>query len=207
MKLDNLIRIRFREVPREILVRNPGIARLSLLGHRMQAVPWQSCGSYALAGMLQARLELDLSEEEVLKDKYLLGHPKIKRTSVTEMASLTHHFSMLHRIEDPKVFMTNRGDIRQLRYLTETGLMPVIIHRNHYEGQGSGHFHLMLGSAADQVYFQNGAKGHVGFFKCDANTFCDQWWPVKQGRITEKWYLALPKKNERLPEMFKGKYM
>jgi len=131
-------------------------------------------------------------------------------TQPKQMAELLRRIGKRKLKENLKIFVTRKGNGKQLEYLLSIEALP-IIHRGFHEEDGEGHYEVVLGidRKTSSIYLYNSANNvkTSGFYRKSMDEFMRFWWPnPKLGG--ERWYLVAVERDEKLPSSrFRGKYL
>jgi len=186
-----------------------------------------SCGTCCIRTVLLLNYRIMSREQDMWKlmKETLDVKGDIKDgTSPMQIAGIMRHIHSKEKltykekeIGGLKFFMSSRGDLGQLKYWTDNGLLP-IINRPRHENNWGNHYEVVLGLDKDFVYLYNPANyaSTSGFHKRRSEEFMSHWWLNTHGN--DRWYITavpetenkrfvLPKKTSENSTAFIGKYV
>ncbi|MGV8171832.1 MAG: hypothetical protein ACP5OA_04020 [Candidatus Woesearchaeota archaeon] len=167
-----------------------------------------SCGTSCIRTILLINYGIMFSEKDMWKIMKENNGGDIKNgTSPIQMVEILNHVHSQEKlnykgneISEIKFFMSRKGGIEQLKYLTANSLLP-IINRPCYETNVGTHYEVVLGIDKNFVYLHNPARyvPRNGFHKRKHEQFMNDWWLNE--RNNEHWYITI------IPMMNNGNFI
>ena len=180
--------------------------------HKLKMQTENACGiaSSKNAWMLSFGEDIPLREllykAEHISDNVYKEKVEISKEGIgpTVIAGLARYMGELSG-KKVKVFMTKKGNIKQLRYLLGKSIAP-IIHRGLYEDNGGPHYEVVTGISDKHIYFYNSFRRirTSGLHRKGIEEFEDRLWNFKG----ERWFLSFYPSDITLQRsMFQGRNM